>query len=39
MLVSGIIGTVGLIGVLAFLLLAGLALAAIDKRFDAGREH
>jgi hypothetical protein len=39
MLVSGIVATVGLVSVLVLLLVAGLALAAVDKHFDAGREH
>jgi hypothetical protein len=39
MLISGIVGTTALIAVLLLLLVGGLALAAVDKHFDAGREH
>jgi hypothetical protein len=39
MLVSGIIGTASLVVVLVLLFVGALALAAVDKHFDAGREH
>lgn len=39
MAISGIIATVSLVGVLVLLFVGGLALAAVDKHFDAGREH
>lgn len=39
MVISGIIATVSLVGVLVLLFVGGLALAAVDKHFDAGREH
>jgi hypothetical protein len=39
MLVSGIIATAGLSGVLVLLLVACAALALIDKKVDAGRIH
>lgn len=39
MLVSGIVGTASLVAVLVLLFVGGLALAAVDKHFDAGREH
>jgi hypothetical protein len=39
MLVSGVIATASLVVVLILLFAGGLALAAVDKHFDAGREH
>lgn len=39
MLVSGVIATASLVVVLILLLAGGLALAAVDKHFDADREH
>lgn len=39
MLVSGIVGTASLVAILVLLFVAGLVLAAVDKHFDAGREH
>lgn len=39
MLVSGIVATASLVAVLVLLFAGGLVLAAVDKRFDAGREH
>jgi hypothetical protein len=39
MLISGIVGTTALIAVLLLLFVSGLALAAVDKHLDAGREH
>ena len=39
MLISGIVATASLVAVLILLLAGGLALAAVDKHFDVGREH
>lgn len=39
MLVSGIVGTVSLVAVLVLLFVGGLALAIVDKKMDAQREH
>ncbi len=39
MVVSGIIGTASLVGVLVLLFFAGLALAVVDKKLDVHREH
>jgi hypothetical protein len=39
MLISGIVGTTALVSVLVLLFVGGLLLAAVDKHFDAGREH
>lgn len=39
MLISGVVATGSLVVILVVLFLAGLALAAVDKHFDAGREH
>ncbi len=39
MSISAIVGSVLLIGALALFLLAGVALAAVDKHLDAKREH
>lgn len=39
MLVSGIIGTASLVGLLVVLFVAGLGLAWIDNKIDAKREH
>jgi len=39
MLISGVVATGSLVAILVVLFLAGLALAAVDKHFDAGRKH
>ncbi len=39
MLVSGVIATAGLSGVLILLFVASLVLALVDKKVDAGRIH
>ena len=39
MLVSGIIATASLVGILVALLVASLALILVDKHFDANRQH
>lgn len=39
MLVSGIIGTASLVAILILLFIGGLALAVVDKKADAHREH
>lgn len=39
MLVSGVIATASLIGVLVALFAVSLALIAVDKHFDANRQH
>jgi hypothetical protein len=39
MVISGVIATVTLVATLVLLFVGGLALAAVDKRFDADREH
>lgn len=39
MLVSGIVATASLVAVLVLLFAGGLALAAVDKHCDKGREH
>jgi len=39
MLVSGVVATASLVGLLVVLFAAGLGLAWIDKRFDDKREH
>lgn len=39
MLISGIIATASLVVILVLLFVGGLALAAIDKKVDANREH
>lgn len=39
MLISGIVATTTLVAVLVLLFAGSLALAAVDKHFDAGREH
>jgi hypothetical protein len=39
MLISGIVATAGLVSVLLLVLAGALALAAVDKHLDAGREH
>jgi len=39
MAVSAIVGITALIGTLALFAIAGIILALIDKRLDAGREH
>jgi hypothetical protein len=39
MFVSGVIATASLVVVLVLLFVGGFALAAVDKHFDADREH
>lgn len=39
MLVSGIVATGSLVALLVVLFAAGVALAAVDKHFDANRQH
>ncbi len=39
MTISAIVGSALLIGALTLFLLAGFALALVDKRLDAKREH
>ncbi len=39
MVISGIVATVTLVGVLVLLFVGGLTLALIDKKVDATREH
>ncbi len=39
MSISAIVGSALLVGALVLFLLAGFALAAVDKHLDAGREH
>ena len=39
MLVSGIIATASLVGILVALLAAGVALVLVDKHCDANRQH
>lgn len=39
MFVSGVVATASLVAILVVLLVGGLALAAVDKHFDAGRKH
>jgi hypothetical protein len=39
MLISGIVATTALVSVLVLLFVGSLALAAVDKHFDAGRIH
>lgn len=39
MVVSGIIGTASLVGVLILMFIGGLALAVVDKKLDVHREH
>lgn len=39
MFVSGVVATASLVVLLVVLFVAGLALAAVDKHFDAGRKH
>lgn len=39
MLVSGIVGTGSLVAVLILLFIGGVALAVVDKKVDAQREH
>jgi UPF0716 family protein affecting phage T7 exclusion len=39
MSVSAIVGTGSLVVLLVVFFVAGLVLAAVDKHFDAGREH
>ena len=39
MLVSGVIASAALAGILVVLFVAGIALAVVDKHLDLGREH
>lgn len=39
MLVSGIIATASLVGILVLLFVASLGLILVDNHFDANREH
>lgn len=39
MVISGIVATASLVGVLVLLFVGGLALALVDKKLDAKREH
>ena len=39
MFVSGVIATASLIGILVVLFAGAVALTAVDKHFDHGREH
>lgn len=39
MLISGIVATTSLVAVLVLLFIGGLALAAVDRHLDVGREH
>ncbi len=39
MVISGIVATVTLVGVLVLLFVGGLTLALIDKKVDVNREH
>lgn len=39
MLVSGIVATASMVGILVAVFAAGIVLAWIDKKVDAGREH
>ncbi|ACE86011.1 hypothetical protein CJA_0065 [Cellvibrio japonicus Ueda107] len=39
MLVSGIVATASLVGILAALFVASLVLVVVDNRFDANRSH
>jgi hypothetical protein len=39
MVISGVIATASLATLLVVLFVAGLALAAVDKHVDAGRQH
>ncbi len=39
MVISGIIGTVSLVGILVALFAAGIALAVVDNYVDRNREH
>ena len=39
MLISGIVGTGSLVAVLILLFVGGVALAIVDKKADAQREH
>lgn len=39
MFVSGVVATASLVAVLVLLFVGGLALAAVDKHVDAGRQH
>lgn len=39
MFVSGVVATASLVGILVALFAAGIVLAMVDKKVDAGREH
>lgn len=39
MLISGIVATASLVAVLVLLFVGGLALALVDKKVDAHRQH
>lgn len=39
MVISGIVATASLVGVLVLLFIGGLTLTLIDQKFDANREH
>jgi hypothetical protein len=39
MLVSGIVATASLVGILVVMFAAAVVLTLIDKKVDAGREH
>ena len=39
MVISGIVATASLVGVLVLLFIGGLTLTLIDKKVDANREH
>jgi hypothetical protein len=39
MVISGIVATTALVSVLVLLFAGGFVLAAVDKHFDAGRQH
>ncbi len=39
MFVSGVVATASLVAILVVLFLGGVALAIVDRHFDAGRKH
>jgi hypothetical protein len=39
MMVSGVVATASLVGILGALLVVAVVLALVDKRFDGNREH
>lgn len=39
MVVSGIVATVSMVGILVVMFVAAVVLALVDKKVDAGREH